>query len=90
MVPGGRFILTGSFKPDCLHTNVIREQPEQKLLWQERIAKRSLHLKLVSVCTAVQSPPLLSDWHVTLQLSLNPSLHLSLSSVCTEVKTLLL
>ena len=40
MVPGDHFILTGSFKPDCLHTNVILERRETKLLWRERIVRK--------------------------------------------------
>ena len=48
MVPGDHFILTGSFKPDCLHTNVILERRETKLLWRERIVgKVSLHIIII-------------------------------------------
>ena len=53
MVPGDHFILTGSFKPDCLHTNVILERRETKLLWQEGIVgKVSLYTSLSLVIIA--------------------------------------
>lgn len=48
MVPGDHFILTGSFKPDCLHTNVILERRETKLLWRgKELSEKSLHIIII-------------------------------------------
>lgn len=50
MVPGDHFILTGSFKPDCLHTNVILERRETKLLWRgKELSEKSLHIIIIII-----------------------------------------